>query len=130
MLSVPEIMMFHMNRASWNKQLKQYEKINTKFTFPAEVDLSIIMKDSERIWYDLIAVIQHLGEGSGNGHYIAHIASLEGWHTYNDASIQPISLCDVQEKEATTLFYRKASEPVLHILLSDIIIESTHRHLH
>ncbi|OHT12768.1 hypothetical protein TRFO_17317 [Tritrichomonas foetus] len=87
----PTILIIQLKRFEYNMQKQEREKINSKYEFAQEIDLSSIMKDGSSTSYDLCGVVQHTGTALG-GHYFSDIKRDNGkWFCMNDTVCQKIN---------------------------------------
>uniref|UniRef100_A0A7S2WPD8 USP domain-containing protein n=1 Tax=Mucochytrium quahogii TaxID=96639 RepID=A0A7S2WPD8_9STRA len=71
LISSPPCLFINLNRFTFNFQTGRRVKVNTKFTFPLELDLGQYIENDGESWYELIGVICHAGSGY-SGHYICY----------------------------------------------------------
>ena len=87
----PKILIIQLKRFEYNLKTGLREKINDKYTFNYELDLSSVMENPcEYAKYQLTGVTIHMGNAKG-GHYISHILTEYGWLTFNDENAGAIS---------------------------------------
>jgi hypothetical protein len=61
--------------------------------------------------YDLISVVEHIGQNFTNGHYVSHCRCNDNsWVTLNDGTVTPISAASALGKQAYLIFYSKISD--------------------
>ncbi|KAI3822679.1 hypothetical protein L1987_10274 [Smallanthus sonchifolius] len=105
---LPEILIIHLKRFSYNRFLK--DKLETFVDFPiVDFDLSsyTVHKDSQSCFrYKLYAVSNHYG-GMGGGHYTAFAQCGEQWYEFNDSQVFPISEGQIKTSAAYVLFYKR-----------------------
>ncbi|KAI3823380.1 hypothetical protein L1987_04815 [Smallanthus sonchifolius] len=105
---LPEILIIHLKRFSYNQFLK--DKLETFVDFPiVDFDLSnyTVHKDCQSsIHYKLYAVSNHYG-GMGGGHYTAFAQCGERWYEFNDSQVFPISEDQIKTSAAYVLFYKR-----------------------
>ncbi|CAM9687090.1 unnamed protein product [Discosporangium mesarthrocarpum] len=102
---VPPVLIIHFKRFEGRR------KINDKVVFPTEgLDLSEVVKSPQKETpdYDLFATANHHGTMYG-GHYTAFARSRQSgeWHQFNDESVSPSGVGDLQRNSAYVLFYAK-----------------------
>ncbi|XP_022731661.1 ubiquitin carboxyl-terminal hydrolase 8-like [Durio zibethinus] len=109
---LPEILVIHLKRFSYNRFLKN--KLETYVDFPIEnLDLSNHIgyrngESSNR--YMLYAVSNHYGS-MGSGHYTAFVHHGGGrWYEFDDSHVYPITLEKIKTSAAYLLFYRRVVE--------------------
>ncbi|MBA0558074.1 hypothetical protein Golob_015110 [Gossypium lobatum] len=109
---LPEIVVIHLKRFSYNRFLKN--KLETYVDFPIDnLDLSNYIGSrngelSNR--YMLYAVSNHYGS-MGGGHYTAFVHHGGGqWYEFDDSHVFPISLEKIKTSAAYLLFYRRVVE--------------------
>ncbi|KAK9103955.1 hypothetical protein Sjap_021209 [Stephania japonica] len=108
---LPEILIVHLKRFSYNQYLK--DKLDAFVSFPiCNLDLSKYIKSNfaaaQSHIYELYAISNHSG-GLGGGHYTAYVKLMEGnrWCDFDDASVHSISEDDIRTRAAYVLFYRR-----------------------
>ncbi|KAK9161091.1 hypothetical protein Syun_007432 [Stephania yunnanensis] len=108
---LPEILVVHLKRFSYNRYLK--DKLDTFVNFPIRnLDLSKYIKSNfaaaQSHIYELYAISNHSG-GLGGGHYTAYVKLVEGnrWYDFDDANVHSISEDDIRTRAAYVLFYRR-----------------------
>ncbi|XVF47045.1 hypothetical protein PTKIN_Ptkin03bG0077700 [Pterospermum kingtungense] len=109
---LPEILVIHLKRFSYNRFLKN--KLETFVDFPIDdLDLSnyIGYKNGELSnRYMLYAVSNHYGS-MGGGHYTAFVHHGGGrWYEFDDSHVYPIGLEKIKTSAAYLLFYRRVVE--------------------
>jgi ubiquitin C-terminal hydrolase len=87
----PPILILQLKRFTYNFTSGKREKINSRYTFPRELDFSIVMKDqNELIFYDLFTVQNHVGVAEG-GHYYSYICvNQKEWFRFDDSRVDPL----------------------------------------
>ncbi|KAI3523118.1 hypothetical protein L1887_01175 [Cichorium endivia] len=106
---LPEIVIIHLKRFSYNRFLK--DKLETFVDFPIDdFDFSnyTVEKDNETCTsrYKLYAVSNHYG-GMGGGHYTAFAQCGEEWYEFNDSQVYPIREDQIKTSAAYVLFYKR-----------------------
>ncbi|KAJ9554852.1 hypothetical protein OSB04_009466 [Centaurea solstitialis] len=105
---LPEILIIHLKRFSYNQFLK--DKLETFVDFPiVDFDLSdyTVHKEGQSSFrYELYAVSNHYG-GLGGGHYTAFVQCGQQWYEFNDSQVFPISEDQIKTSAAYVLFYRR-----------------------
>ena len=94
---LPSILQCHLKRFQFDWETETTSKLNQPVVFPLELDLSTVCKDSKDLWYDLQAIVVHMGE-YGHGHYYAYVrpdVREDTWYRYNDEVVEEVSLEDV-----------------------------------
>ncbi|KAL9274710.1 Ubiquitin carboxyl-terminal hydrolase 8-like protein [Drosera capensis] len=110
---LPEILVIHLKRFSYDKYLKN--KLETFVDFPVQdLDLGsyIANVDSRQsTCYMLYAISNHYG-GLGSGHYTAFVHHGGGqWYDFDDSHVCPISEEKIKTSAAYVLFYRRVADP-------------------
>jgi ubiquitin carboxyl-terminal hydrolase 7 len=73
-IQLPTILHIHLTRFTYDLQTWRPIKINTKFEFPVELDLTRFVRSAEKSCvYDLFGVLVHSGSGALGGHYFAFL---------------------------------------------------------
>lgn len=102
---LPSILQFHLKRFDYDWQTDTMTKLNNRFTFPEDLDLSSICKDINnkddelRTQYDLQSILVHMGE-YGVGHYYAYVRPdirSDEWYRFNDDIVEHVSIKEVLE---------------------------------
>lgn len=100
------ILQLHLKRFQFDWSTETTSKINSQFTFPVVLDLSLVCEDTkndaksledDRVIYDLQAVLVHAGE-YGSGHYYAYVrpnVEKDEWYRFNDHIVEQVKLKDV-----------------------------------
>nr|GLL46074.1 ubiquitin carboxyl-terminal hydrolase 8-like isoform X1 [Ipomoea trifida] len=106
---LPEILVIHLKRFSYNRFLKN--KLDLYVDFPIDdFDLSsYILHKSDEIdhRYKLYAVSNHYG-GMGYGHYTAYVQHGHNrWYEFDDAHVSAIMEDKIKTSAAYVLFYRR-----------------------
>lgn len=99
---LPSILQLHLKRFNYDWQTDIMSKINNRFSFPEELDLSSVcadIQDSEisRACYKLQSVVIHVGE-FGSGHYYAYVRPdvlSDNWYRFNDHVATKVSFDEV-----------------------------------
>ena len=50
-------------------------------------------------WYDLVAVLTHVGRTADSGHYVGWVKNQEGWFKYDDEKVSQCSVEDIAKLE-------------------------------
>lgn len=101
---LPKILQLHLMRFNFDWQTETMNKINERFKFPKELDLSQICTDSTKdnagdAVYDLHAIVVHAGQ-FGSGHYYAYVRPdirKNEWYRYDDDRVTQVKYKDVRE---------------------------------
>nr|GME10324.1 ubiquitin carboxyl-terminal hydrolase 8 [Ipomoea batatas] len=109
---LPEIMVIHMKRFSYNRFLKN--KLETFVDFPIhDLELSsyIAHQDGQSSCrYMLYAISNHYGS-MGGGHYTAFVRQGgEQWYDFDDSHVSPVNVEKIKTSAAYVLFYRRVEE--------------------
>ncbi|OIT05101.1 PREDICTED: ubiquitin carboxyl-terminal hydrolase 8 [Nicotiana attenuata] len=109
---LPEILVIHLKRFSYNRFLKN--KLETYVDFPThDLDLSsyLAYKDGKSSYrYMLYAISNHYGS-MGGGHYTAFVhQGADRWYDFDDSHVYPISQDKLKTSAAYVLFYRRVEE--------------------
>lgn len=99
---LPSILQLHLLRFNYNWQTDQMSKINSRCSFPAELDLSSVcaqVEESEesRSRYALQSIVIHVGE-YGSGHYYSYVRPnvlSDDWYRFNDHVVTKVTLDEV-----------------------------------
>jgi ubiquitin carboxyl-terminal hydrolase 7 len=96
-MSLPPVLMLHLKRFEYDVQRDMMYKINDRYDFPTELDLSkYLADDSEQKnqdnTYMLFSVLVHSGDVSG-GHYYAFIKAFtdeDQWYKFDDERVYKV----------------------------------------
>lgn len=91
-LEAPVILVIQLKRFTYNLATGEREKLNNRFVFPHELDITRIMKDpTEQQLYDLIGVEMHVGDAT-SGHYYLYSGQEKGeWYNYDDTFVSRVN---------------------------------------
>jgi ubiquitin carboxyl-terminal hydrolase 7 len=111
-MSFPPVLMLHLKRFEYDIQRDMMYKINDRYDFPLELDLSkYLAEDSEQKQqdntYTLFSVLVHSGDVSG-GHYYAFMKPFfdeDQWYKFDDERVYK-----VKEKDAVNENYGGAAD--------------------
>jgi len=102
---LPKILQLHLLRFSYDWNTDVMSKINDRFSFGKELDLTEICNDDDDgknnendMIYDLQSIVVHAGE-YGSGHYYAYIrpdARKKTWYRYDDDRVTEVSFKEVK----------------------------------
>ena len=109
--SLPNILVFHLNRIMLDFETGEQIKINSRFEFPIDLNLknycfennikegkNIYEKKDEYYKYVLRGVIIHKGDGGG-GHYESIIKVDEDkWYEFNDTIVKKFNINNLEEE--------------------------------
>mmetsp|Transcript_22979 Transcript_22979/g.34864 ORF Transcript_22979/g.34864 Transcript_22979/m.34864 type:complete len:371 (-) Transcript_22979:1102-2214(-) len=102
---LPSLLQLHLKRFQYDWQYDKMSKLNTRFSFPARLNLaeicSGIVTEEEKMsaMYELQSVVVHVGE-YGSGHYYAYVRPNlfhNKWYRFDDDRVTPVSFRDVIE---------------------------------
>ncbi|KAH8204574.1 hypothetical protein TruAng_001203 [Truncatella angustata] len=99
---IPDNVIFHLKRFSFDLRTLQRNKINDHFAFPKEIDLAPFKVehlskpsgDAEPDMFELVGVLVHSGTAE-SGHYYSYIrerpssSKTESWFEFNDDTVSP-----------------------------------------
>ena len=87
--------------------MKNNSKNNCAVNIPLTLNISKYFSNNNIDIYNLYAVIQHYGNLSG-GHYVAICENIDQkWYLFDDSKVTEIDPCNIDQKAAYILFYRK-----------------------
>jgi len=103
---LPSLLQLHLKRFHFDWQTEIMSKLNDKFSFPQELDLSQICSESEdeakskpeKCTYDLQSIILHAGK-FGSGHYYAYCRpdiTKNSWYRFDDSRVTPVTFDEVK----------------------------------
>ena len=109
--SLPNILIFHLNRIILNFETGEQIKINSKFEFPIELDLkkyclennvkerkTIYKKKDEYYKYELRGLVIFKGDSKG-GHLVSIIkVDKDKWYEFNDAIVKEFNINNLEEE--------------------------------
>ena len=131
-LDAPQVLILQLMRFSYNISTNQREKIDSKYTFPHELNLTEAMHDKSTVIYDLCGVIMHIGCAFG-GHYYSYAGYGNEWYCFNDSHVKPFNPSKLPKvaqgghshESAYILFYRKRTDhPPPPIEMNEELFES------
>lgn len=100
---LPKLLQLHLMRFEYDMTSGGMSKINDRFTFPKELDLTRICEEEEekggKVIFDLQSVVIHVG-GYGSGHYYSYVRpdiSKNKWYRYDDDRVAEVSFKMVSE---------------------------------
>jgi ubiquitin carboxyl-terminal hydrolase 7 len=101
---LPPILQFHLKRFNYDWQTDTMTKLNNRFSFPDELNLSSVCKtvdpgEKELVVYDLQSVVIHMGE-YGVGHYYSYIRpdiQSNTWYRFNDDIVEEVPFQEVMD---------------------------------
>jgi len=113
---LPRVLVLQLKRFSYGKWRK--EKINTRVSFPDQLDLSAFTTESKdqsviNSRYTLVGMVNHSG-GIDFGHYTAECRNPtnQKWYTFNDSHVTASGYDQSQQHESSApylLFYYKSN---------------------
>jgi ubiquitin C-terminal hydrolase len=112
----PELLVLRFGRV--HQGLHRLRKTRSTVVVPLRNLCIRELRDDAVQRYELVALVNHCGEGVNRGHYVAHALSRRGsgnfaWHMYDDATVRSILCCDKQyfsSSEAYICVYQKTSK--------------------
>mmetsp|Transcript_986 Transcript_986/g.1528 ORF Transcript_986/g.1528 Transcript_986/m.1528 type:complete len:428 (+) Transcript_986:93-1376(+) len=100
---LPKLLQLHLMRFRYDMMSGGMSKINDRFTFSKELDLTQICKEGqesrEKVIFDLQSVVIHAGE-YGRGHYYSYVRPdvlKNKWYRYDDDRVTEVSFKTVKE---------------------------------
>jgi Zn finger protein HypA/HybF involved in hydrogenase expression len=109
LVMIPEIMIVLIKRYTFDNVGNSVQKTGTDVSFPEDLSFEGVEKNLD---YKAVAVINHIGGGSG-GHYYAHCKRRENkWYTFNDTQISELTGFPTTLPNASMVFYHlQADKP-------------------
>ena len=102
--TVPKVLVVTLKR--WDFVKRTLRKLSDRVSF--SLQLKVPLLDGTLMVFQLVAVIQHIGEGScRSGHYIAAVCRGGRWYKCDDGKVEPIELVNVMDMEAYMLMYER-----------------------
>lgn len=94
---LPPILQFHLKRFNYDWETDRTTKLNKRFEFPNDLDLSSVCSDvgeteKDLVQYDLQSVVVHVGEYSA-GHYYSYVRpdmNSDSWYRFNDDIVEKV----------------------------------------
>ena len=113
---LPSLLQCHLKRFQYDWQTDVMSKVNNKFSFPKELDLTSVCtnvkpEEEASCLYDLQAVVVHAGE-YGSGHYYAYVRPdirSDDWYRFNDDEVTKVSFQEVTNDSYGGQVVRKGS---------------------
>jgi ubiquitin carboxyl-terminal hydrolase 7 len=101
---LPPILQFHLKRFHYDWQTDKTTKLNKRFLFPDDLDISSLCSDLDQAeenlaQYVLQSVVVHVGE-YGAGHYYSYVRpdiESESWYRFNDDIVEKVSFQTVMD---------------------------------
>jgi ubiquitin C-terminal hydrolase len=100
----PNILVVQLKRYTWSPA----DKIATKLDVPVDYPLKWVIRNGEE--YNLIGVVEHVGNGPNLGHYKAYRKDRIGyWYCFDDYNVYQVTETEVvnSKRDAYILFYEK-----------------------
>ena len=100
---LPSLLQLHLKRFQYDYQYDTMSKINSRFAFPAELDLGEVCagglteREEAGAVYDLQSIVVHIGE-YGAGHYYSYVRPdirEDVWYRFDDDRVTEVSFQDV-----------------------------------
>lgn len=126
---LPKTLALHLKRFEYSEEHKRMVKLFHKITYPAyfkwESDIPPVNPKDGLKFYELYAVVVHIGGGPHHGHYVALVKTpTEGWLLFDDEIVEKIDQEFVLRfvggnpdlATAYVLFYREIDEDKFEVL--------------
>lgn len=115
----PEVLIMQLKRFEYNINMGAYTKINSKFTFPFETDISSIITQNigsdvrDPFLYELCGVVIHYGSAMG-GHYFSYVKNelTNDWSCCNDSNVSSLLPNNVLENTTGGTVTRDVYDPI------------------
>jgi uncharacterized UBP type Zn finger protein len=116
-VSLPSILPIQLGRFKYNLEASVSEKVNDRFEFPDEIDLSQFTMDPKTSMpYRLSTIVTHSGTPT-NGHYVTYVQIGDRWYEFNDSGVREVSTSKIKalcgdgtgDMSAYILFYEKVT---------------------
>ncbi|CAL5224372.1 g7047 [Coccomyxa viridis] len=110
--ALPHVLCLHLKRFKYIEQQDRMRKLNYRVVFPFELKLRNTSDDCKGAddFYDLFAVVVHVGQGPNHGHYVSFIKSSEHWLLLDDELVDVVNESHVQQAFGTTQEYNSTAE--------------------
>lgn len=103
--TLPDILVVHLERTIYISPTKTKKSI-AKINFPTELECSSANNETQN--YHLYASIDHLGNSTNVGHYVANIkifSEMNKWYKISDKNIKIIDETELVTSDTYALFY-------------------------
>jgi ubiquitin carboxyl-terminal hydrolase 7 len=100
---LPSLLQLHLKRFQYDWEYDSMSKLNTRFAFPAELDMTNICvgssgkETSDALLYDLQSIVVHVGD-YGSGHYYSYVrpdVRTNVWYRFDDDRVAQVSFKEV-----------------------------------
>jgi ubiquitin carboxyl-terminal hydrolase 7 len=99
---LPSLLQLHLKRFQYDWQYESMSKLNSRFSFPAELDMTkicsgITKSEENSALYDLQSIVVHVGE-YGSGHYYSYVrpdVRTDVWYRFDDDRVAEVSFKEV-----------------------------------
>ena len=117
----PEVLCLHLKRFNSMEGRTRQTKLNRHVVFPLRgLDLSPYLEDNDgstpvddkkktALYYDLVGLIRHHGNGVRSGHYVSYVKRIsdDSWWLCDDAAVRQVEERDVLSQQAYVLMYQR-----------------------
>ena len=114
----PNILALHLKRFKWEESAQAYKKHACRVVFPLDLRLFNSSEEAQNPdrYYELFAIVIHVGVGAHQGHYISIIKIGSRWALFDDETVEFIPESDIgkyygdapEVGSAYVLFYQAA----------------------
>lgn len=91
---LPSMLSIHLKRFTYDLRFGMMRKVTDKVEYPNSLDMAPYVTPEKRkiyqngAYYDLYAVLVHIGHSCNSGHYFAYVKSPEGlWYRMDDEEV-------------------------------------------
>jgi ubiquitin C-terminal hydrolase len=105
--TLPQSIIFGLKRFAFDQTAKETVKLHNKVEYPEILGLKAPGDDAPRE-YQLSAVVEHLGQSPGGGHYICYVRRFDGtWLKFDDDKVNGIAPEQHLHAQAYLLLYNR-----------------------
>ncbi|KAJ4457469.1 putative Ubiquitin carboxyl-terminal hydrolase [Paratrimastix pyriformis] len=91
----PPILALQLKRFKFDESLQMFRKLPYRVAFPTELRLVNTVQEDED-FFDLYAVVVHVGSSPSHGHYYSVVRSFDQWFIFDDNRITPLDVRELQ----------------------------------
>jgi ubiquitin C-terminal hydrolase len=104
------ILCFHVQRF---RMTSHVQKIHHKVHFPLKLSSKTLTRESNHM-YELVAIVEHVGQEMNIGHYVSYVKYGELWWEYDDIKPEPVnkSEAEIMNRNPYILIYVRTNESI------------------